>query len=513
MQSPFTHHLYTNYVPPSEDIERIRADLISHVEQLKQIENAIRDLSAQRNEIEAYIESHRALISYPRRLPRDIIQEIFLACLPTDRNAVMSPKDAPMLLCRICSTWRDIALTTPALWASLHVAVQFIVGNEQRMLAVAEWLQRSAACPLSLSMVGDIWDIKWKSHPNDVTAVIELLAGHAKRWRNVELNRFSTEALMQLAAVNAPMLEAVDMSGTFIPGQKVELNLLKGKNLHSITVRAHMLDKLVSELFLASDQLTHLALPSGNISLDNAHLLLKRCPRLISVQLNLDNLNSQAQTAVESELSESISLPCIRTFMILGHYRLGPDTIERLLENVWMPELRRFRLPTVAFKITPNFLAKLGRKSPLIEHLEFYLATFTRDQLLEALEFFPSLIRLEVKGNCNWGSTLDVQQLLHLLTPGPETYPTALCPSLKKLVVKECHTSLSEAVLLSFLQSRLDEGIAFRRLEIEFGAAQDKLLDHIIEPFRLSGLKISLKFPRTPVPVAPTQWSGLSSRS
>ncbi|KAJ7466941.1 hypothetical protein FB451DRAFT_1137583 [Mycena latifolia] len=510
MESPFTHHLYTNYVPSSEDIEHIQADLISRVEQLKPIENAIRDLSTQRDEITAYIESHQALISYPRRLPRDIIQEIFLACLPTDRNAVMSLKDAPMLLCRICSTWRDIALTTPALWASLHVPVQFIAGNEQRMLAVAEWLQRSAAHPLSLSVVGDNWDSNWKSRPEDVIAAIELLAGHAKRWRSVELSRFSPLALVRVAEVHAPTLEVVDVSGTFKNAGKVDANLLKGHKLRNVCLRLHSFD-LVPELSLAWGQITHLALPTGgNLSPYKAFLLLKRCPRLVSIQFTLDN---HPQTAVESELSESLSLPFLRTFMILEPYRMGSDSIERLLENLWMPELHHFRLPTVAFKTAPNFLANLGRKSSHIEQLEFYLTTFTRDLLLDALEFFPSLKRLEMKGNRTWGSNLDVQQLLQLLTPGPETHPTALCPSLKELVVKECHTVLAEDVLLSFLQSRLEEGTAFRRLEIEFGAAQDKSLSDNIEPFRSRGLEILLKFARSWVPAAPTQWSGLSSRS
>ncbi|KAJ7892808.1 hypothetical protein B0H14DRAFT_2685809, partial [Mycena olivaceomarginata] len=79
------------------------------------------------DQIQAYIGSHKALISHPRRLPVDILREIFVACLPVDRNAVMSAQEAPLLLGRICSTWRSIVLTTPRLWASLHASFEYIV--------------------------------------------------------------------------------------------------------------------------------------------------------------------------------------------------------------------------------------------------------------------------------------------------------------------------------------------------------------------------------------------------
>ncbi|KAJ7154880.1 hypothetical protein C8R43DRAFT_857362, partial [Mycena crocata] len=63
-----------------------------------------------------YISAYKALVSPVRRRPPDIVQEIFLACLPTRHNAVMSTRDAPLLLAHICSAWRVLALATPALW-------------------------------------------------------------------------------------------------------------------------------------------------------------------------------------------------------------------------------------------------------------------------------------------------------------------------------------------------------------------------------------------------------------
>ncbi|KAJ7908789.1 hypothetical protein B0H13DRAFT_1617162 [Mycena leptocephala] len=88
---------------------------MAHSIELARLELLIRDFSSQRDSLVEYIESHKALISFGRRLPRDVVQGIFIACLPTHRNAIMSAKEAPFLLCHICSGWQTIALSTAAL--------------------------------------------------------------------------------------------------------------------------------------------------------------------------------------------------------------------------------------------------------------------------------------------------------------------------------------------------------------------------------------------------------------
>ncbi|KAJ6594642.1 hypothetical protein B0H19DRAFT_918190, partial [Mycena capillaripes] len=159
MTSLFTHLFNTSYVPTDKEIEGIRMDLFWRAQELARLDEQIHELSTQRDQIQAYVDSHKALISYPRRLPHDILREIFLACLPTSRNAVMSAQESPLLLCRICSTWRAIALSTPRLWASLHVPFGFVISKEPlRTPAVAQWLERSAACRISLSLCYRDWE-------------------------------------------------------------------------------------------------------------------------------------------------------------------------------------------------------------------------------------------------------------------------------------------------------------------------------------------------------------------
>ncbi|KAJ7469713.1 hypothetical protein FB451DRAFT_1400535 [Mycena latifolia] len=110
MPSPFTSKLGTNYCPQDEELAEIQAFLAEPTDRLKQLDEEINSLqkaldrlTEERGRLGAYVDAHRALISPARHLPLDIIQEIFLACLPAHRNCVMSATEAPVLIGRICS--------------------------------------------------------------------------------------------------------------------------------------------------------------------------------------------------------------------------------------------------------------------------------------------------------------------------------------------------------------------------------------------------------------------------
>ncbi|KAJ6594623.1 hypothetical protein B0H19DRAFT_1247284 [Mycena capillaripes] len=110
MSSPFVSRLGTNYCPNDKELEEIKGILAEPTLRLKQLDEEIADLqkaieklTEERESLGAYVAAHKALISPVRRLPLDIIQEIFIACLPTYRNCVMSTSEPPVFLGRICS--------------------------------------------------------------------------------------------------------------------------------------------------------------------------------------------------------------------------------------------------------------------------------------------------------------------------------------------------------------------------------------------------------------------------
>ncbi|KAJ6616207.1 hypothetical protein B0H10DRAFT_1751925, partial [Mycena sp. CBHHK59/15] len=76
------------------------------------------ELEGKRRTIEQQINSSAtfAVLS----LPVEIMSEIFVHCLPDLSDSQPDLMKAPFVLMDVCSAWRKIALSTPALWATIH---------------------------------------------------------------------------------------------------------------------------------------------------------------------------------------------------------------------------------------------------------------------------------------------------------------------------------------------------------------------------------------------------------
>ncbi|KAJ7797549.1 hypothetical protein B0H14DRAFT_3887024 [Mycena olivaceomarginata] len=172
MSSPFASRLGTNYSAQDKEIDEIKALLVEPSQKLKRLNDeidvmrkALDKFVEERDILSTYVDAHRALISPVRRLHLDILEAIFIACLPTHRNCVMSAQEAPVILGRICSSWRAISLKTPRLWSRLHIVEPnypnypynsplgvYQSKVEQRLKVANAWLRRSKMCPLSISL-------------------------------------------------------------------------------------------------------------------------------------------------------------------------------------------------------------------------------------------------------------------------------------------------------------------------------------------------------------------------
>ncbi|KAF9058569.1 hypothetical protein BDP27DRAFT_1240621, partial [Rhodocollybia butyracea] len=123
--SPFASVFGTNHVPSSAELDQLKDLLVEPDHELKRLQSEISHLQSlldallsQKNEVETYIEAHRALMSPIRRIPSETLGEIFMHCLPSDTYpfAVRDLKEAPLLMTTICRHWRRVAIDTPGLW-------------------------------------------------------------------------------------------------------------------------------------------------------------------------------------------------------------------------------------------------------------------------------------------------------------------------------------------------------------------------------------------------------------
>ncbi|KAJ7478341.1 hypothetical protein FB451DRAFT_1557035 [Mycena latifolia] len=71
-----------------------------------------------------YAAALEGVLSPLRRIPSEILGEIFLLCREdslSSYSSILDPREAPMLLCHVSSRWRQVCHSAPRLWDRLHL--------------------------------------------------------------------------------------------------------------------------------------------------------------------------------------------------------------------------------------------------------------------------------------------------------------------------------------------------------------------------------------------------------
>ncbi|KAJ7490736.1 hypothetical protein FB451DRAFT_1220921 [Mycena latifolia] len=87
------------------------------------------------------------------QLPVEISSEIFMCYLSEDSIPAPDPAAAPMLLTRVCRSWSKLAVSTPSLWAAVHIQTPRADGFDK---ILELWLSRARSRPLSISLYGHL---------------------------------------------------------------------------------------------------------------------------------------------------------------------------------------------------------------------------------------------------------------------------------------------------------------------------------------------------------------------
>ncbi|KAJ7067415.1 hypothetical protein C8F01DRAFT_1121252 [Mycena amicta] len=165
-----------------------------------QLENALRQFHARRKELQAFVHSHRGVLSSRRRVPEDVWCEIFERVV--DNSDKSGHFDLLCTLSSVCRPWRNIVLATPLLWRQIHIGVPVYSthreGWQRNFGQVSQratlQLARSSGVPLTLL-------IDAFSMPADPTylALWDLLLSRAKQWHIASL-QLSEEHLDHIAS-------------------------------------------------------------------------------------------------------------------------------------------------------------------------------------------------------------------------------------------------------------------------------------------------------------------------
>jgi hypothetical protein len=249
------------------------ADIDAQILELERTYRSIQEEKAVLQEqLDAYV--YPVLI-----LPPEIVSEIFVHFLPAypkppPKTGLLSPN----ILCQVCRTWREIALSTPALWRAVRV---FLFNGDKRKIeagfrALETSLMRSGSCPLSIELVAGLF-IKQELPP-----FIQSIAAHCARWENLKLFAF----LDHLHYIEGPLLSLRSLTiGLWASAD--------GSMLPTIFCTAPLLRKVALQRYNST---YHAIIPWSQLTVlivdiiapDECGLVLNHTPRLVHCRLVID---------------------------------------------------------------------------------------------------------------------------------------------------------------------------------------------------------------------------------
>ncbi|KAF8966786.1 hypothetical protein BDZ97DRAFT_602005 [Flammula alnicola] len=431
--SKFADKLHTNYLPSTTEITEIKEyvssvnDKVSAYDaRIAELEAALQEMTKKRTRLQEVARAHEGLVSPLRRLPPEILQDIFVWCLPQNRNAVMHASEAPVLLGRVCSEWRRISIGTPEVWSSLHIVppnVNFSnptssTARFQRKRDLIEmWLGRSGACPLSVSLVWFAGDSE--EEIKLCGTLLEVLVPLCGRWKvldfQVPLKMF--KPFIGLTVKDVPLLEGMSLMDNRTPldADAVDRWPESLKFAESATkLRNFTLTFFSGGIRLPTipwAQLTDLYLES-NIAFffrDSREMLstLAECASLQSCTLKFP-LSHTASLPAYDKLDMPIVLPQLQVLCVDGDQHLhNTFHMSNTLMNLCAPKLRKLEIlgrsgrPEGSMAPEPLGAIRtlLQRSKCPLEKLNIESMTMLPEEFIVCLRLIPSLVDLVVH---NW---------------------------------------------------------------------------------------------------------------
>jgi hypothetical protein len=530
--------LSTNTAPSDAECEAIqqflsglRKDFDAITGEIRAMHVVLTDLADQSERLRESIDAHQALVSMPRRLPEDVVREIFLACLASSGNPVMSSGEAPLLLGQVCSGWRKIALTTPQLWSSLHVVVPNVTRLQQMRAAVDTWLTRSGLLPLSITLAVSA---ACEAGSDNVATMIDVLANFSPRWKRIKITLSPHTILTPLTNLHAsdvPMLESIAF--TSIGGGSWQnlvapleipwraFNFFRTPSIRSASFAS--LGGNFLALTLPWPHLRHLSLTAGplkdassfNLTTTVALVILRQCPNLTTCTICLTSDRNSVDNNPETQPPPLI-FPYLIDFTVDNreHSKINAVAMFRVLR---VPVLQRFEYRGPKYDGQLPFISLFSAIHTL-ESLVIDIKGLTRGAFQHFMELLPSLTRLRLESGgsydpwtpTQWGREsppADANDILRLLTPDPRVSDECLCPFLARLEVVRC-SPLADDVVFKFVQLRAEMEHPLERVEVSFVRQREFDMMPYLQELVTAGLQIELTYLPDLVPPKYSPWEG-----
>ena len=414
-----------------------RVTLCSVNHEIEKISKFLSYLREKSEALEDTISQHAQSLTPIRRIPDDILSEIFSLVLHP--YSEINARSGPLLFSRVCRAWRQCAQTSQRIWASFGVSSN----QAPTSTIVRSWLSHARSIPLSPH-------IHLEVTPSDARrawpAIAEVIA-YCDRWQNLVI----TSPISVLRSFNSvqgrlPSLEylSIKLHANESHHQCIEAFVLapRLRRLHQ------QITGVLSQIRLPWGQLTHLEL---DIECDYDRLRFME-ESLLSTFQELVGLIDLSLTC-NCECRERRDIPLIPvTLHHLQYLKIVlPDLMGDIFEMIRCPALKSISIEQADIYWTYRpFLSFLGTLSSLESITICLMSLGDPDEppdLIPTLRAVPTVKYL-------WINSMDADipdRLLHSMTcPANGPY---LLPALREL---DIDATMSDLLFIDVVKSRIN---------------------------------------------------------
>lgn len=392
-------------------------------------------------------------ISTSRRIPPEVLRTIFtLYCdqpesyvgVP-DEDAVRPPishnlnsTDTPLILGSVCASWRQVALSTPILWATIVLESP----HPHQIPLIRRWLGRAGRNPLTVIM-----SARGESNlrtSEELDEVISVLVQYSYRWKKIAFwfDDYFPRPLLDIDVSSFLRLESAFLMWDFIPYQLGDIwsilyqsplirevyweyypprwHLIPWRQLTSVNCRGFISSEIFWDLLKSCSFLEKLEIGLTQGANDNGPIVPMK-PEITHESLQYLVLHFKTSA---TPFYDSLILPALEKLHVIHDYRLSPhDEAEEALLNMVVRSTCTLRhLKMEGRQLSEGMILELLQQ-PQLQNIVFLRLTYLTEAILSLLTD-----TMGAQGHSN--SARDFRVLPHLKVivsdRGYMTYGTAL---------------------------------------------------------------------------------------
>ncbi|KAE9401963.1 hypothetical protein BT96DRAFT_817156 [Gymnopus androsaceus JB14] len=113
-----------NYSKVQQVLRDGEKDTEDYATEIAKLQSRIISIQQKKDRLEVHLRAYASLIAPVRRLPDDVLREVFkYDCSEPCKLFLLRIRDGPLKVGAVCSHWRSIVVSTPSLWSRISLRV------------------------------------------------------------------------------------------------------------------------------------------------------------------------------------------------------------------------------------------------------------------------------------------------------------------------------------------------------------------------------------------------------